>query len=90
MSSKSEQALARVFWTGRSQAVRLPKLFRVDATQLRIYHEGRRIILEVPEETLDEYGWPEGFWSEFGVQIAEFDLGSRSERAERSDLLSGE
>ena len=27
---------AKVFWTGRSQAVRLPQAFRVDAQQMRI------------------------------------------------------
>ena len=41
---------AKVFWTGRSQAVRLPQAFRVDAEQMRIERCGRRIILE-PVET---------------------------------------
>ena len=41
---------AKVFWTGRSQAVRLPQAFRVDAEQMRIERRGRRIILE-PVET---------------------------------------
>lgn len=37
---------ARVFWTGRSQAVRLPVEFRLDVEQVRISRRGRRIILE--------------------------------------------
>lgn len=41
---------AKVFWTGRSQAVRLPQAFRVDAAQMRIERRGRRLILE-PVET---------------------------------------
>lgn len=40
---------AKVFWTGRSQAVRLPQAFRVDAEQMRIERRGRRIILEPVE-----------------------------------------
>jgi antitoxin VapB len=38
--------IARVFWTGRSQAVRLPKEFRVEGTEVRIHREGKRIVLE--------------------------------------------
>lgn len=41
---------AKVFWTGRSQAVRLPQAFRVDAARMRIERRGRRLILE-PVET---------------------------------------
>jgi antitoxin VapB len=38
--------LARIFWTGRSQAVRLPKAFRFDSEQVRIRKEGSAVILE--------------------------------------------
>jgi antitoxin VapB len=37
---------AKLFWTGRSQAVRLPKDFRVDADEVRIRRHGQAIILE--------------------------------------------
>jgi antitoxin VapB len=41
---------AKVFWSGRSQAVRLPRAFRVDAAEVRIRRRGRAIVLEpVPE-----------------------------------------
>jgi antitoxin VapB len=41
---------AKVFWSGRSQAVRLPRAFRVDAGEVRIRRRGRAIVLEpVPE-----------------------------------------
>ena len=41
---------AKVFWSGRSQAVRLPRAFRVDASEVRIRRRGRTIVLEpVPE-----------------------------------------
>ncbi len=38
--------IARVFWTGRSQAVRLPVGFRLDAEHVRIARRGREIVLE--------------------------------------------
>ena len=37
---------AKVFWSGRSQAVRLPKEFRFDTDQVRIRRQGRAVILE--------------------------------------------
>ena len=38
--------IAKVFWSGRSQAVRLPKEFRFDSDQVRIRRRGNAIILE--------------------------------------------
>lgn len=41
---------AKVFWSGRSQAVRLPRAFRIDGREVRIRRRGRAIVLEpVPE-----------------------------------------
>ena len=37
---------AKLFWTGRSQAVRLPKEFRFDGSEVRIRRDGDRVILE--------------------------------------------
>jgi antitoxin VapB len=37
---------AKVFWSGRSQAVRLPKEFRLQANEVRIRRQGNSIILE--------------------------------------------
>lgn len=37
---------AKVFWSGRSQAVRLPKDFRFDADEVRIRRHGNAVILE--------------------------------------------
>jgi antitoxin VapB len=39
-------ATAKLFMTGRSQAVRLPKEFRFDGSEVRIRREGTRVILE--------------------------------------------
>ena len=51
--------LAKVFWTGRSQAVRLPKEFRVDAEILRVKRLGTGIFLE-PADC-----WPDGYVESF-------------------------
>lgn len=41
---------AKVFWSGRSQAVRLPRAFRVEGREVRIRRRGRAIVLEpVPD-----------------------------------------
>lgn len=37
---------AKVFWSGRSQAVRLPKAFRFNTDEVRIRRDGDRVVLE--------------------------------------------
>ncbi len=49
---------ARLFWNGRSQAVRLPKEFRFAGEAVEIRREGSAVILE-PVRATD---WPDGFW----------------------------
>lgn len=44
---------AKVFWSGRSQAVRLPRAFRVDAGEVRIRRRGRAIVLEPVPDSWD-------------------------------------
>jgi antitoxin VapB len=36
---------AKLFWIGRSQAVRLPEAFRFEGTEVRISRIGNRVIL---------------------------------------------
>ena len=50
---------AKVFWTGRSQAVRLPKEFRFDSDTVLVHREGDAVILEPSDE------WPEGYVKSF-------------------------
>ena len=37
---------AKIFRTGGSQAVRLPKEYRFEGDRVKIYRQGRRVILE--------------------------------------------
>lgn len=43
---------ARVFKSGNSQAVRLPKEFRFDATEVEIFRRGQEVVLRKPRRNL--------------------------------------
>lgn len=77
---------ARVFWTGRSQAVRLPKEMRFSTAEVTVRREGRAVILEALEVKRDTKGWPLDFWSLAGA-APEFDVGDRATPHERPDPL---
>jgi antitoxin VapB len=73
---------AKVFWSGRSQAVRLPRAYRVEGREVRIRRRGRAIVLEpVPEswEWLD--GLAGGLDDDFVSAVRE-----QPEPAERPDM----
>ena len=56
---------AKLFANGRSQAVRLPKEFRLPGNEVLIRRDGERIILEpIGDEPVDANGWPIGFWDD--------------------------
>ena len=44
---------AKLFLNGRSQAVRLPKAFRMPGKVVKIHQEGRRVILEPLDDNWD-------------------------------------
>ena len=58
----SEKAKTKVFWSGNSQAVRLPSDFRLDVDEVWIRREGRSLVLEPIEP-----GWSRGFIEAFGA-----------------------
>lgn len=45
---------AKIFWSDRSQAVRLPKDFRFDGKEVRIRRHGNAVILE---PVANDWGW---------------------------------
>jgi antitoxin VapB len=45
---------AKIFWSGRSQAVRLPKEFRFESETVRIRRHGNAVILE---PISGDWGW---------------------------------
>jgi hypothetical protein len=54
-AQREAPAQAKLFWTGRSQAVRLPKEFRFEGDSVLIRREGNKVILE------PDLGWPPGY-----------------------------
>ena len=79
--------VAKVFWSGRSQAIRLPKQYRLACREVRIRKVGDRLVIEPPRVALDARGWPVGFWAVFGKADEAFDVGDRALPHERPDPL---
>jgi antitoxin VapB len=52
---------AKIFKNGRSQAVRLPKEFRMPGTEVLVHRVGEAVVLE---PTRSQGGWPDGYWKE--------------------------
>jgi len=82
-------ATAKVFWSGRSQAVRIPKEFRVEADEVRIRRDGNTLILE---PILTDWAWLDawrakhrGFDDDFIAAVNE--EVSQQERPELDDMF---
>ncbi len=56
---KDDDSTAKLFWTGGSQAVRLPKQMRMPGTQALIRRRGSMLVLE-PLADDDDWG---DFWA---------------------------
>ena len=50
---------AKVFWTGRSQAIRLPKEFRFETDTVLVHRQGKAVVVEPAHE------WPDGYVESF-------------------------
>jgi antitoxin VapB len=73
---------ARIFWSGRSQAVRLPKEFRFDAETVRIRRHGNAVILEPVAE---DWTWLDAIAGKTDEDFATA-AGERVERQDRPAL----
>ena len=62
---------AKLFWNGRSQAVRLPKEFRFAGDEVTIRREGDAVILE----PIGQRPWPSGYWRWVKRHRANLELG---------------
>ncbi len=64
-------ATAKIFLSGNSQAVRIPKEFRFgpEMDEVSIRRDGNQLILE----PLEKEEWPEGFWAVFGQMPGDFE-----------------
>jgi antitoxin VapB len=75
-----KKKLAKVFWTGRSQAVRLPKEFRFEGEAVLVRREGSAVILEPVDE------WPEAYVESFTGVPADFTRPPQGKTDERAPL----
>lgn len=57
---------AKVFWSGRSQAVRLPQEFRFQTDTVLVRREGAAVILEPADD------WPEDYVESFAGAPQDF------------------
>ena len=78
---------AKVFWTGRSQAIRLPKEMRLATDEVLIGRDGARLVIEPVEVERDLMGWPLAWWELAGA-APEFDVGERGAPHERGNVLA--
>ena len=78
----SAQAITRVFFNGNSQAVRIPKEFKLDCSQVTISTDGERIIL-TPLST----SWVDFFEQESKAPDAFMDF-ERDELPQERELFS--
>jgi antitoxin VapB len=76
---------AKVFQSGNSQAVRLPKEFRFPSgvEEVTIRRQGDQLILE----PLEREKWPDDFWKAFEGMSPDFER-PRQERQRRESLDS--
>lgn len=63
-------ATAKLFTNGRSQAVRLPKEFRFEGSEVSVRREGDAVILE----PLKPRAWPKGYWRRWGKATLDLDV----------------
>ena len=86
-NSKNKKNMAKVFWSGRSQAIRLPKQYRLSCREVSIHREGSKLVIEPSSEPEDSLGWPLSFWKLFGALDDSFDVGERDQPHERRNPL---
>jgi antitoxin VapB len=78
--TSSKRKTASVFWTGRSQAVRLPKEFRFNGDTVLVHREGNAVILEPARD------WPEGYVESFAGVPEDFDRPPQGNAEKRRKL----
>lgn len=61
--------IAKIFWSGRSQAVRLPKEFRFNTSEVRIRRQGNAVILE---PVADDWSWLDAITGKLDDDFVQF------------------
>ena len=77
------QARAKVFWSGPSQAVRIPKAFRFSTDEVTVRKIGNALILEPTPKR----GWPVGYAASFSNMPEDFERPEPLPGSNHRDLL---
>lgn len=78
--AKPQAKRAKIFWTGRSQAVRLPKEFRFETDTVYVYRAGQSVVLE-PADV-----WPDGYVESFAGIPDDFERPPQGTFEEREEI----
>jgi antitoxin VapB len=73
---------AKIFMTGRSQAVRIPKAYRFEGEEVEIRREGERVILQ----PIKPATWPRGFFARVRIRDAAFERPAQGKMPPAPDL----
>ena len=73
---------AKLFWSGRSQAVRLPKDFRIEGSEVRIRRHGAAVILE---PIAQDWAWLDALAGPLDADVQE-GVGEQPAAEERPEL----
>ena len=76
-------ARAKVFWSGPSQAVRIPKAFRFTTDEVTVRKVGDALILE----PVLRRGWPVGYAASFSAMPEDFERPEPLPGSDQRDLL---
>jgi len=71
---------AKVFWTGRSQAIRLPKEFRFQTDTVLVRREGSAVVVE------PAHSWPDGYVESFAGLPEDFSRPAQGKSEKRTSL----
>ena len=80
------QAKAKIFWSGPSQAVRLPKAFRFTTDEVTVRKVGDALILEPAPKC----AWPVGYAASFADMPDDFERPEPLPSSEHRDLVLDE
>jgi len=78
----STMTTAKVFYSGRSQAVRIPQAFRFTSSVVWIRREGESIVLDPVRAP----SWPAGFWRKVRIGDKAFKRPAQGRMPERPAL----
>ena len=82
--TEGDSKRAKLFWNGRSQAVRLRLEFRFEGQEVAISRDGDRVILE----PISKRRWPSGHWDRLAELTTDLDFPEADPMPARLDIIA--